>query len=490
MGEGREGDWECGSCTNKNYAFRSFCNRCKQPRILVDNKTPVDSKWLPRIGDWICSVRQSRARFDYGSGTGTHLGYERGSRSSHGHSRGVYDTHTSTAYSRGGYWFIFIYLFWSSRERSLWKWQRFGILLLRIALERRKFLKNADTAVRRQAMWSNLAHEMTAEFRGLCAEEAYLQQELEKLQDLRNKAKMDGELWDDRVSSSSDVLSIQPGNMASTQADDRESTDSSFINANREKHHSSDTTHLQSLQLAKANNGEGPELLRRAHDAGTSGHAKSLASVLAEHRQHLASIQVLINQLKDSAPALEKSISELTAEVNTISSTLPPMAKIPGKIYFYLQAQKVVGGWRNGIDEVSSLTPNSSGKGSNTQKRHTTILQVNPVESVDEGKSVDLPISNNNVDNLQGSDSSYVHNLRRSVREAALSLQSCDMDSSRDNHSYDGSEHFFVPFAGTGLSGASPTKVLGIKSKRLFQSPYDTRLLEQRCFDGPPHGKL
>ncbi|KAF9625366.1 hypothetical protein IFM89_022148 [Coptis chinensis] len=73
----------------------------------------------------------------------------------------------------------------------------------RIALERRKFLKNADTAVRRQAMWSNLAHEMTAEFRGLCAEEAYLQQELEKLQDLRNKAKMDGELWDDRVSSSS-----------------------------------------------------------------------------------------------------------------------------------------------------------------------------------------------------------------------------------------------------------------------------------------------
>lgn len=41
----------------------------------------------------------------------------------------------------------------------------------RIALERRKFLKNAETAVQRQAMWSDLAHEMTAEFRGLCAEE-------------------------------------------------------------------------------------------------------------------------------------------------------------------------------------------------------------------------------------------------------------------------------------------------------------------------------
>lgn len=55
MAEGREGDWECNSCRNRNYAFRSFCNRCKQPRLLVDTKTPADSKWLPRIGDWICS---------------------------------------------------------------------------------------------------------------------------------------------------------------------------------------------------------------------------------------------------------------------------------------------------------------------------------------------------------------------------------------------------------------------------------------------------
>ncbi|KAF5960929.1 hypothetical protein HYC85_002138 [Camellia sinensis] len=56
-GEGREGDWECGGCRNRNYAFRSFCNRCKQPRLLVDTKTPADSKWLPRIGDWICTVK-------------------------------------------------------------------------------------------------------------------------------------------------------------------------------------------------------------------------------------------------------------------------------------------------------------------------------------------------------------------------------------------------------------------------------------------------
>ncbi|GKE68985.1 augmin subunit 6, partial [Tanacetum coccineum] len=73
----------------------------------------------------------------------------------------------------------------------------------RIALERRRFLKNAEIAVQRQAMWSNLAHEMTEEYRGLCAEEAYLQQELEKLHDLRNKVKMEGEQWDELVSSSS-----------------------------------------------------------------------------------------------------------------------------------------------------------------------------------------------------------------------------------------------------------------------------------------------
>ncbi|KAM7274519.1 hypothetical protein ACFE04_016385 [Oxalis oulophora] len=73
----------------------------------------------------------------------------------------------------------------------------------RIALERRKFLKNAETVVQRKAMWSNLTHEMTTEFRGLCAEEAYLQQELEKLHDLRNKVKMEGELWNDLVSTSS-----------------------------------------------------------------------------------------------------------------------------------------------------------------------------------------------------------------------------------------------------------------------------------------------
>ncbi|MCO5564691.1 hypothetical protein L7F22_018358 [Adiantum nelumboides] len=57
----------------------------------------------------------------------------------------------------------------------------------RIAIERRRFLDGAAAAVRRQALWSSLAHDMTAEYRALCAEEAYLHQELEKLQEPRHQ---------------------------------------------------------------------------------------------------------------------------------------------------------------------------------------------------------------------------------------------------------------------------------------------------------------
>ncbi|KAF9617349.1 hypothetical protein IFM89_036221 [Coptis chinensis] len=38
MGEGREGDWECGSCTNRNYAFRSFATVVAVTTIIVKRK--------------------------------------------------------------------------------------------------------------------------------------------------------------------------------------------------------------------------------------------------------------------------------------------------------------------------------------------------------------------------------------------------------------------------------------------------------------------
>ncbi|KAI3919268.1 hypothetical protein MKW98_030404 [Papaver atlanticum] len=459
----------------------------------------------------------------------------------------------------------------------------------RIALERRKFLKNAETAVHRQAMWSNLAHEMTAEFRGLCAEEAYLQQELEKLQDLRNKAKLDGELWDDRVSSSlgqnshlvskatrlwesllarksqhevlasgpiedliahrehryrisgssllaamdqscqvpyPDVLSIHSGDTASTHADDREPVNgsvSTHIQTSEEVlsrvddrsgrvhptvdiaeilrrwTHALQRIHKQSLHLVKANDGEGPELLRSPHDGGTSGHAEFLATTLAEHRQHLASIKVLVNQLKEAAPAIKNSIAELQEEVNSISSTLPPMTNHQVRSTSPIQAQSSSGRIaEKSIDEVSDITsklsnaqlekvtasptlklphlfsstPNSSGKAGNAQRRQL-ISQVNQVENVAEVKPLDQSLPNSQVDSLpQGIDFSYVQNLRRSVREAALAAPCCNTESSQDSRSSDGSEHYFVPLSGMKYSSISPeTKSAQVRSKRLFSSP-------------------
>lgn len=488
----------------------------------------------------------------------------------------------------------------------------------RIALERRRFLKNAETAVQRQAMWSNLAHEMTAEFRGLCAEEAYLQQELEKLHDLRNKVKLEGELWDDLVSSSSqnshlvskatrlwesilarksqhevlasgpiedliahrehryrisgsallaamdqssqvpysDVLAAEPGDLPATHMNDKDHSEGSHGNLNREKLKNVDSSHLvndetlsrlddrsgrvqptvdvaeiirrwthalqrihkQSLHLAKANNGEGPEILRSAQDGGTSGHAESLATTLAEHQQHLASFQVLINQLREVAPAIQKSISECTDKVQSISSTVPPVTRHRGQSTSPLQAQSSGRTLESGNDSVAevttkmstilldkvsasppalklpqlfSLTPNSSGKGGNMQKRNSTASQSNQIESFSERKSLDQPLAINQIENMpQDTGNSYIQNLKRSVREAALSVKSCNSESLRENHSDESSEHFFVPLSTTGFSHlASENKVSSLRSKRLFVSQVDGSMRENCASDGNTRSK-
>ncbi|XP_031283293.1 AUGMIN subunit 6 [Pistacia vera] len=457
----------------------------------------------------------------------------------------------------------------------------------RIALERRKFLKNAETGVQRQAMWSSLAHEMTAEFRGLCAEEAYLQQELEKLHDLRNKVKLEGELWDDLVSSSSqnshlvskatrlwesilarknqhEVLASGPiedliahrehryrisgssllaamdqsSQVQSGDLDEKEHGDGSSYSQISDESlsrvddrggrvhptvdvaeiirrwtHALQRIHKQSLQLAKANDGNGPDILRSAQEGCTSGHAESLASTLTEHQQHLASFQVLINQLKEVAPAIQKSISDCTEKVNGISSTLPPMAKHRGRATSPIQAQSSGRTLENSSDDIAevtskmssvqldkvlaspptlklpqlfTLTPNSSGKGGNVQKRHTLVPQTNQMESFSERNSLDQPLSNNRLDNPpQDSDISYVQYLKRSVREAALSVRSSNSESSRDSHSDESSEHFFVPLSAAGFSRLGPeNKASPVRSKRLFTSQTDTSLLNNCAPDG------
>ncbi|KAI3463077.1 hypothetical protein Pfo_019740 [Paulownia fortunei] len=469
----------------------------------------------------------------------------------------------------------------------------------RIALERRRFLKNAETAVQRQALWSNLAHEMTAEFRGLCAEEAYLQQELEKLHDLRNKVKLEGELWDELVSSSSqnahmvqratrlwdsllsrksqhEVLASGPiedliahrehryrisgssllaamdqsslvlstnltpqhldneeseGSQADVNKETKSILDCSLTRGNEEKlsrvderntrgqptvdiaevlrrwTHALQRIHKQSLQLAKANDGEGPDLLRSVHDGGTSSHAGSLAETLAEHRQHLDSIQVLINQLKDVAPTIQNSISELMDEVNSLSSNLPPVMKLRSNSP--IQAQSSGRALESGSDEVVEMTsrlsfvqlekvsaspptlklpplfsstPNSSGKGGNMQKRQN-VAQINPIETITEKKSLEQPPSHNE-------DIVFLQNLKRSVREAALSSQSCNFESSQDSRSDDSSEHFFVPLSGTGFSRLGQDKKNdSLKSRQLFTSQADSSLLQIHAKDMHLAGK-
>ncbi|VAI28853.1 unnamed protein product [Triticum turgidum subsp. durum] len=438
----------------------------------------------------------------------------------------------------------------------------------RIALERRKFLKNANIAVQRQTTWLNLAHEMTAEFRSLCAEEAYLQLELEKLQDMRNKAKLEGELWDERISSSSgqnshlvskatrlwesilarkgqhevlasgpiedliahrehryrisgsqllvamdtsssiphsELLSARAGETsqildkqeqislfqgkeeALPRLDDRNGRVQQTVDVAeilRRWTHALQRIHKQSLHLAKANDGEGPELLRSASDSETSSHADSLTATLAEHRQHLVSIQGLINQLKEAIPAMQQSITKLSEEVNSVPSN--PMDQTNSR---QLSVQNtVLGRPEESSGEVSemtsklcstqigkagsspalklpplfSLTPSSSGKGTQTQRRNALAHQPRQ-ELMPEEKTLTHPSAKDQANgSMHENDGYFAHDIRRSVREAALSKPLSNMESPQDKSSDDGSEHFFIPLS----TGAARKDVGAVANRR------------------------
>ncbi|XP_006664824.1 AUGMIN subunit 6 isoform X2 [Oryza brachyantha] len=440
----------------------------------------------------------------------------------------------------------------------------------RIALERRKFLKNANIAVQRQTTWSNLAHEMTAEFRSLCAEEAYLQQELEKLQDMRNKSKLEGELWDERISSSSgqnshlvskatrlwesilarkgqhevlasgpiedliahrehryrisgsqllaamdlsssvphsELLSARAGEAspvldqkdqmsalfqgkeeALSRLDDRNGrTQQQTVDVAeilRRWTHALQRIHKQSLHLAKANDGDGPELLRSASDSETSTHADSLTATLAEHRQHLVSIQGLINQLKEAIPAMQQSIADLSEEVNSVSSNpmdqmisrlSPPMPNLGlgrseessselSEMTSRLSAthlDKAGSSPALKLPPLFSLTPSSSGKGSQTQKRNA--LAQPSQEILPEDKTLPLPSTKDETNGLIHENEGYfVHNIRRSVREAALSKPLNNAERPHDQSSDDGSEHFFIPLS----TAPSRKEIDGVNNRR------------------------
>ncbi|KAL5991172.1 hypothetical protein ACLOJK_012078 [Asimina triloba] len=425
---------------------------------------------------------------------------------------------------------------------------------------------------------------------------AYLQQELEKLQDVRSKAKLEGEPWDDRISGSlsqnshlvskatrlwesllarksqhellasgpiedliahrehryrisgssllaameqssqvphPDLLAVQSDDLASVHKFDREQIDGSFIHANREKQknpleltqfdvnsetpprmddrsgrvptidiaevlrrwtHALQRIHKQSLQLAKVNNGEGPDLLRGAGESGTSGHAESLAATLSEHRQHLASIQVFISQLKEVIPAMEEAISHLTEEVRSAAS-ISPTTVYDGRSLSPTQAQgsgRPMDDATDGVSEATSklsslqlgkisnspalklpplfnLTPNSTAKAAQAQKRNAVVSQIDQVENLVEMKQLDQPLPNPHGDNsLQESDNSYIQNLRRSVREAALSVQSSSVELLQSING-DSKEHFFVPLSSRGFSHMEAESKLFLNKTRQGQ---------------------
>uniref|UniRef100_A0A7N0V8S1 HAUS augmin-like complex subunit 6 N-terminal domain-containing protein n=1 Tax=Kalanchoe fedtschenkoi TaxID=63787 RepID=A0A7N0V8S1_KALFE len=437
----------------------------------------------------------------------------------------------------------------------------------RIALERRRFLKNAEAAVQRQATWSSLAHEMTAEFRGLCAEEVeaelYLATRLwECLLSRKSQHEVlaSGPIEDliahrehrYRISGSSllaamdqssqipyaDVLFSQSGDSVTTQLDEQNEgaivnrekqtrLESSYPTINNEPHskvddrsgraqptvdiaevirrwtHALQRIHKQSLIMTKANDGEGPELLRSSNSDGSIGHAESLAAILAEHQQHLASFQVLINQLKEVAPTIQKSISDCTVKVDLIASSLPQITRTNGWSTLEVEAHNIER--ENGSDEISdvasrlsnvhlkkasaspptlklpqlfSMPPGSTTK--SVQKQTGLAFQVNQMENISDSKFVAQPLQSNPNDSLsQENDNFYVQNLKRSVREAALSMHSSRSGSSRDSQSDDSSEHFFVPLSASGFSRLGPeNKIVSARSKRFFPSQVDNSFLD------------
>nr|GEX47044.1 augmin subunit 6 [Tanacetum cinerariifolium] len=187
-------------------------------------------------------------------------------------------------------------------------------------------------------MWSNLAHQMTAEYHGFCAEEAYLQQELEKLHDLRNKVKIEGQhevlasgTIEDliahrehryHISGSSllaaiyrsqaivnrenvnESLSTSQNDEKSSWMDDRSGRGQPTVDIAdvlRRWTHALQRIHKQLLHLAKANDGEGPDLIRSANDGGVF-HAGT--NLLLRH--------VML--------ATFKTVGNVTSELTTLSN--------------------------------------------------------------------------------------------------------------------------------------------------------------------------
>ncbi|KAM0850674.1 hypothetical protein ACQ4PT_052928 [Festuca glaucescens] len=278
--------------------------------------------------------------------------------------------------------------------------------------------------------------------------------------------------------------------------------------------HALQRIHKQSLHLAKTNDGDGPELLRSASDGEASTHADSLTATLAEHRQHLVSIQGLINQLKEAIPAMQQSITDLSGEVNSVPRNPVDQTNsrqlLSGQNTGFVRPEesssevsgmtsklssthidKAVSSPALKLPPLFSLTPSSSGKGTQTLRRNALARQPSQ-EILPQEKTLALSSTKDQGNSPMHENYGYfAHDIRRSVREAALSKPLSNTESPQDNSSDDGSEHFFIPLS----SGASRKDVGAVANRRkqkIVLSPSQTKLPmstsdQYLISDGPMH---
>eukprot|EP00250_Pteridium_aquilinum_P016946 c23380_g1_i1 orf=535-2829(-) len=468
----------------------------------------------------------------------------------------------------------------------------------RIAIERRRFLDGATAAVRRQALWSSLAHDMTAEYRALCAEEAYLHQELEKLQEPRHQREVlirEGQnssesaleankslsvsrashLWEslinhtaqheklasgpiedliahrehryrvsgpalraamDRSSSvsSNELLSFTaaeeaPANFKCDQmnlseygsnglnharldmavnaleinednrakSDDRVAKGSSQLDVAeilRRWTHSLQRLHKQALRLARSNDGAGPDLIKETSDDGDNGHAQALRATLAEHKQHLANIQALIVQLKDSMPGMEASITSLREQVSRTTPLMVPTSSLSAVSDRLLPLREGYNGQgaevfvKSGTSNLELIPPSPAlklpqifspaavGRSSQLPRARAPLQRGRSLEVSGAVKLAEqVSIQNTAKADLEGRREDILALLRQSVHDAALSTSRKPVEEIKPEKSERGVEHFFTPI----MSGNVLSKEDVEKKESLRTSPEYHRYVEK-----------
>lgn len=68
VAEDKSNDWHCSNCSNRNFAKRKECNKCKRPREEVDDKSVKfsnESSFAPKRPPLDQPIREKYARIDY-----------------------------------------------------------------------------------------------------------------------------------------------------------------------------------------------------------------------------------------------------------------------------------------------------------------------------------------------------------------------------------------------------------------------------------------